>query len=95
MNHNLISSDVFLSLVTTLRGQPYTQVFMYLIYKDFNKCAHLSSFVINQSVIEVPQDLCVKLTAPRGNAVGTLCVTAIKLSRVGVQSFSFGRDCSR
>ncbi len=32
---------------------------------------------------------------PRGNAVRTLGVTAIKLSRVGVQTFSFGRDWLR
>jgi len=54
-------------LVPTRSGQRYTQVFMYLIYKDFNKSAHLRSFVINQSVIEAPQDLCITLTAERGN----------------------------
>jgi len=41
-----------------------TQVFRYLIYQDFNKCAHLRSVVINQSVIEAPQDLRITLTAP-------------------------------
>ncbi|OQW86516.1 MAG: hypothetical protein BWK78_09975 [Thiotrichaceae bacterium IS1] len=53
--------------ITTRSGQRYAQVFMYLIYKDFNKSGHLRSFVINQSVIEVPQDLCIRLTAERGN----------------------------
>jgi len=33
-----------------------------LIYQDFNKRTHLRSVVINQSVIEAPQDLCIRLT---------------------------------
>jgi len=45
------------------RCQPYTQVVMYLIYQDFNKRTHLRSFVINQSIIEAAQDLCIRLTA--------------------------------
>jgi len=54
--------------------QPDTQIFMYLIYQDFNKCAHLRSVVINQSVIEAAQDLCITLTAPRGNENKSTCV---------------------
>jgi len=72
-------------LVTTLRGQRYTQIFMYLIYKDFNKSAHLRSFVINQSVIEAPQDLCIRLTAERGNEVKSCQIFPAYTSHTPIQ----------
>jgi len=58
-----------LPLVPTLRGQPYTQVLRHLdnrlIYNERPEVSTLIKILVNQ----IPKNLCIRLTAERGNEV--------------------------